>query len=385
MPDTSHTCLQLTSELEKIFSYAPYKIVVSSPREKDAEKRLSFECKGNIWQLEYMEGPKAFHNNYTQDELSGELYKLLIQKYTQVHVFGLNADSSLRISKKGKVLSSRKPPSNPSGENAAHNREKNYLVAPGTVVPALVDMGVMTSSGQIVKSMYAKFRQINRFVEIIDDVMRQQKPESIRVVDFGCGKSYLTFILYHYFSEILKIPVRMTGLDLKQDVVQKCNEAAKKYGYSQLDFQIGNISDFNSEDKIDMVVTLHACDTATDYALAKAVEWGAPMIFSAPCCQHELNSQFKTSELALLSKYGIIQERTSALITDAIRGALLESRGYKTQIIEFVDFAHTPKNLLIRALKSNIPAAKKQSALEQVHQTCKAFNLQPTLLELLHS
>lgn len=266
-----------------------------------------------------------------------------------------------------------------------HNRKKNYIIPEDKPFPALVDMGVFTKDGKVAKPMYDKFRQINRFTEIIDDAVREKglSGKKLKIVDFGCGKSYLTFVLYHYFTEILGSEVDMLGLDLKTDVIEKCNAAAKRYGYENLRFEMGDISGASVQGKVDMVVTLHACDTATDYALHNAVMRNADMIFSVPCCQHELNSQMKSDKLSLLTRYGIIKERTAALCTDAIRANLLEYCGYRTQLLEFVDFEHTPKNILIRAVKRSGNPRGRDQYLTEAENLMREFSFEPTLYKLL--
>ena len=262
----------------------------------------------------------------------------------------------------------------------SHNRSKRYILEEGTKVPFLQDLGVMTQNGDIVKSKFDKFRQINRFLEFIEDILPQlPKGREITILDFGCGKSYLTFAMYYYLHELQKYDIRIIGLDLKTEVIKHCNQLAEKYGYEKLKFLEGNIADYTGADEVDMVVTLHACNTATDFALAKAIGWKAKVILSVPCCQHELNEQMENEILAPIFSYGLIKERMAALFTDALRAEYLKREGYDTQILEFIDMEHTPKNILIRAVYTG----KKANNEEAIQKCEEMLHVQPTLGELL--
>lgn len=371
--------------LDKILEDSPYRLVASKPT-GDRYKKVVLLKKEGYYQAEQYTAKQVFHKNLTAEELSAYLEELMGQEFLQLNTWGVSWEYNLSISKKGKWLLGKAKVKGDQAPPAleSHNRKKNYILPEGTVIEPLVDMGIFTKSGQVVRSMYDKYRQINRFIEIVDDALKDREWETLRVIDFGCGKSYLTFILYYYFTEIKKIKVSMTGLDLKEDVIRNCNLAAEKYGYQNLKFQLGDINGYQTDDPVDMVVTLHACDTATDYALYNAINWNASMIFSVPCCQHELNGQMESEELSLLTKYGIIKERTAALMTDAIRGNLLEANGYQTQILEFIDMSHTPKNLLIRALRKNTPEKKREQSLAEARRLMEAFHFNPTLYRLLY-
>ena len=314
------------------------------------------ELKGSVcYQASSTVGTKVLHSNYSREEVIAYVEQSLQEGgFSQLQVQGRCKDGSVLVSKKGKVtVKVKEHQAKEPVQILAHNRVKQYILKEGTPVPFLVDLGVMNKEGKIHRPAYDKFKQINRFLEFIEDILPALSRErEVTILDFGCGKSYLTFAMYYYLKELKKYDVHIIGLDLKEDVIRKCNGLAEKYGYEKLHFLCGDIAEYEGVQKVDMVVTLHACDKATDYALAKAVEWDAQVILSVPCCQHELNDQIQNKLLSPVLKYGLLKERMSALLTDGIRAELLESKGYSTQILEFIDMEHTPKNILIRAVKT---------------------------------
>lgn len=374
--------------LKQVLNREFIRAVLSNPRTKDGvvkAKVRPLEKNGDfMFQVEKFTKTQAFHENINCKD-AAEILAGHMENFRQMQIETVQAEYTVLVSKKGKISIKRKnrksaaPPA-----ELSHDRKKRYILEEGTFVPFLNDLGVMTEEGKIVRTKTDKFRQINRFLEIIEDGVRDYPYDHLNIIDFGCGKSYLTFILYYYFAEIKKMNVQIVGLDLKEDVIKNCNLAAEKYGYHNLHFELGDINGYQTPFPVDMVVTLHACDTAMDYALYNAVQWDAKMIFSVPCCQHELNGQIETDQFSLLTRYGIIKERFSALATDAIRANLLEVCGYKTQLLEFVDFAHTPKNILIRAVQKKIvPRAVKQNYLTEVEHMMEEFHFTPTLYGLL--
>ncbi|WP_105176464.1 class I SAM-dependent methyltransferase [Clostridium cagae] len=364
------------------------KLVVSNKMNKDVKyNKITFILKENdqnkYYQIEKFTDKQVFHENVHIEDLNNKIIECVSNNYKQLSAWSDTTTFDLKISKKGKIFLGKKRSDNKNLANKSHNKEKNYILKEGMIIEPLIDLGVFTKEGKVVNSKYDKYKQINRFVEIIDDEIKKNDYEKLTILDFGCGKSYLTFVLYYYFVKIKKINVKMIGLDLKEDVIKKCNDIAKRYKYDNLHFELGDINGFKYNNKVDMVITLHACDTATDYALYNAIKWNSKMIFSVPCCQHEFNSQIKTDSLSILTKYGIIQERVSALMTDSVRANLLECMGYKTQLLEFIDIAHSPKNILIRASKSKISDSKKEKSLSEVKNLMEQFNVNPKLFNLL--
>ena len=378
----------LINAIDKIVEGQVFKIVISNKKDKENKYNkinINFKESKNkkYYQVEKYTDKQVFHENIEIEDLRDYLLDCMENSYKQLAAWSENNTFDLKISKKGKVFLGKKNANNSNLINKDHNKKKNYILEEGMIIEPLIDLGVFTKEGKVVKSKYDKYKQINRFVEIIDDEIKKNDYKELTILDFGCGKSYLTFILYYYFVEIKKINVKMIGLDLKEDVIKKCNEVAKRYKYDNLHFELGDINGYKYNNKVDMVITLHACDTATDYALYNAVKWNAKMIFSVPCCQHELNHQMKPENLNILTRYGIVQERVAALMTDAVRGNLLEAVGYKTQLLEFIDIAHSPKNILIRASKSNISKQKIEKSLDEVNKLMNEFNFNPTLYNLL--
>ena len=318
---------------------------------------------------------QVFHENMTAEDALETLSGWILHDFRQAQIRMQDEMVTVLVSKKGKATVKSKKVACIETQNLEHNRKKQYIIEEGMAVPFMIDLGVMTESGKIIRTRYDKYRQINRFLEFIEDILPELPTDrTVHIIDFGCGKSYLTFAMYYYLKVLKHYDIRITGLDLKQKVIEDCQALADRYGYDGLQFLCGDIADYNGTDEVDMVVTLHACDTATDYALYKAVKWHASVILSVPCCQHELNRKMQCETLSGAFQYGLIKERTAALMTDAMRGQLLEMKGYKTQLLEFIDMEHTPKNILIRGVKSKglLPKAARKQQMEN-YQKCRDF------------
>ena len=384
---------QLRALLEEQLSDQLEQIVLSNARTKDG----SFKVKvrpvliGNevFFQFTSYIGTKVYHENLEKSEAQNKICSLLEKHFKQMQLASANKEASVLVSKKGTVtIKSKSKKQQLAGTDydmlksrLSHNRQKQYIINEGELVPFLVDLGVQTKEGKIVRAKYDKFRQINRFLEFLEDVVDTlPKDRTISIIDFGCGKSYLTFAMYYYLKEKRHYDIDVIGLDLKEDVIANRNALKEKYGYDHLHFLQGDIKEYNEKEQVDMVVTLHACDTATDYALLKAVNWNAKVILSVPCCQHEINQQIDNELLKPILKYGLLKERISALLTDGIRANLLEKLGYDTQILEFIDLEHTPKNLLIRAVKSD---KMKKRSRDNVDTLLKELHTSQTLYDLL--
>ena len=329
------------------------KITLSSPKQGDFKKIIvrPIENKNSIkWQFEKYQDSKVFHENINENELQAK-FSSLYKNFKQI-VFFYTGKTCTYSFKKGNYHKTTTT-NNMTPTPLTHNRQKQYILNEGTPIPALIDLGIFNSNYEIIKSKFDKFKQINRFIEIIDDAFKTTNKDEITILDFGCGKSYLTFIVYYYFTYIKNIKATIIGYDLKADVVENCNKIATKYGYNNLKFFVNDVTnDKLFEGNIDMIITLHACDIATDYALFFAIKNNVKNIFSVPCCQHEINNSIsKGGDYDILLKHGLIKERFSALLTDSIRAEILHESGYHVDVLEFVDFTHSPKNLMLRATK----------------------------------
>ena len=348
--------IEIKKELQNHLDQNLIQIVISNPREKSNGKKIQIRPielkKQLLFQFAVFSGKQVFHQNLEANEACDQILEYM-EQYRQLELLANGLQLIILVSKKGKITINKKTRQDlKQNQDLSHNRAKKYILEEGKPLPFLQDLGVQTAEGKIVKSQYDKFRQINRFLEFIQDVAEElPKDREAVIIDFGCGKSYLTFAMYYYLHEMKGLDIRIIGLDLKEDVIRHCNQLRTTYQYEKLDFYIGDIANYKGVDEVDMVVTLHACDTATDYALAKAVRWNASVILSVPCCQHELNQQIVCKELEPIMKYGLLKERMSALFTDGLRGNLLEEYGYQVQLLEFIDMEHTPKNILIRGIK----------------------------------
>ena len=381
---------RLKEILDQYMNERLIQIIFSNPSDKETLSKVKVRpllMRGHlVFQAEEFVGNQAFHKNLEPEEAVTYACSLLDGPMRQMELSSGIGSAHALVSKKGSLtVKSRKTQATKIQAETpvltlTHNRQKKYVLEEGRPVPFLADLGVMTQDGKVVRAKYDKFRQINRFLEFIEDVLpKLDKTRETTIIDFGCGKSYLTFAMYYYLKELKGYPVRIIGLDLKKDVIAHCNQLSEKFGFENLRFYHGDIATYEGVTHVDMVVTLHACDTATDYALAKAVQWGANVILSVPCCQHELNRQIHNDLLEPVLQYGLIKERMAALYTDALRAEILENQGYRTQILEFIDMEHTPKNLLIRGVKQG----KKKDNIRDIKKILEFLDVKPTLAGLL--
>ena len=380
--------MDITQLLDICISDKLIDMVISGQKNKSEDKAVKVRIRPVIlkneieYQVSEFVGRKVLHSNHGAADVKKKIIDYMTEDFKQAQINMTDAAATI-LSSKSKTLTCKYKKAGPLKvqRDLSHNRTKKYIIQEGKPVAFMIDLGVMGQDGKIIRTRYDKFRQINRFLEYIEDILpKLDKERELTIIDFGCGKSYLTFAMYYYLKELKGYNIRIIGLDLKADVIEHCNELRTRYGYDKLDFYVGDIATYKDVDKVDMVVTLHACDTATDYALAKAVKWGAEVILSVPCCQHEANRTIKSDILSPVMDYGILKERMAAIVTDAARAKLLTANGYDTQILEFIDMEHTPKNLLIRAVKSS---KEDISAREKTKDMLEALNLELTIDKLI--
>ncbi len=376
--------MDITQLLDICISDKLIDMVISGQKNKSEDKAVKVRIRPVIlkneieYQVSEFVGRKVLHSNHSAADVKKKIIDYMTEDFKQAQINMTDAAATI-LSSKSKTLTCKykKAGQLKVQRDLSHNRTKKYIIQEGKPVAFMIDLGVMGQDGKIIRTRYDKFRQINRFLEYIEDILpKLDKERELTIIDFGCGKSYLTFAMYYYLKELKGYNIRIIGLDLKADVIEHCNELRTRYGYDKLDFYVGDIATYKDVDKVDMVVTLHACDIATDYALAKAVKWGAEVILSVPCCQHEANRTIKSDILSPVMDYGILKERMAAIVTDAARAKLLTANGYDTQILEFIDMEHTPKNLLIRAVKGG---KEDISAREKTKDMLEALNLELTI------
>lgn len=380
--------MDITQLLDICISDKLIDMVISGQKNKSEDKAVKVRIRPVIlkneieYQVSEFVGRKVLHSNHSAADVKKKIIDYMTEDFKQAQINMTDAAATI-LSSKSKTLTCKykKAGQLKVQRDLSHNRTKKYIIQEGKPVAFMIDLGVMGQDGKIIRTRYDKFRQINRFLEYIEDILpKLDKERELTIIDFGCGKSYLTFAMYYYLKELKGYNIRIIGLDLKADVIEHCNELRTRYGYDKLDFYVGDIATYKDVDKVDMVVTLHACDIATDYALAKAVKWGAEVILSVPCCQHEANRTIKSDILSPVMDYGILKERMAAIVTDAARAKLLTANGYDTQILEFIDMEHTPKNLLIRAVKGG---EEDISAREKTKDMLEALNLELTIDKLI--
>lgn len=372
----------MNQKIENVWEQDFLKVIMSNGSFQEYKKIVMrpIQIKNqSLYQFEMFTKTQAFHKNLNQEDARQWMQEIM-ESMNQIDVFCKDHITTIKRSKKGKIMEHTHKQVNPVKQVSGNDRKKKYLLEEGYQIPAFVDLGITTKEGTIIKAKYDKFKQINRFIEMVDDLLRQKNVTKLNIIDFGCGKSYLTFILYYYLVEVRKISVQMVGLDLKKDVIRTCNEIRDRYGYENLRFELGDIHGYHPDFAVDMVISLHACDVATDFALANAIQWKAKYILSVPCCQKEVNHSIQDASNPILS-YGLLKERYSALVTDTIRAKVLEACGYQVQVLEFVDMIHSPKNILLRCqLMRDLQTVQLPiDLLEWIQQ----MHLQPTLIKEL--
>jgi SAM-dependent methyltransferase len=383
----------LLAELQRLFENGGItSLALGSPTTKgpDSCRKIagrSVTIRGvEMLQLEQFVGTQTTHLNLPMSEAAARIASLLVSQFRQAHIRATDSEVHILVHKNGQPTISRKKRASSAVPvvSASHDRQKAHLIPEGVPCPFLHLLGVMTAEGRVIADQRDKFRQINRFLDIVASMdLANGGADPLRIVDFGCGKAYLTFALHHYFTAIRKQPVDMVGVDLKPDVIVTDSRVAEEICAVGLRFEVGDILTGAAGEAADMVVALHACDTATDAALSRAVSMNARVILAAPCCQHELSKQLQSEPLSGMLKHGIIRERLTGIVTDSLRAAMLESLGYQTALIEFIDPVHTPKNILLRAVRTE-SAPGRIAAARREYETLRDFwHVSPALEKLV--
>lgn len=356
--------------------------VLSSPKNKQdfIYKRIDInkiDIKNEIiYQFECKQDKKVYHMNVDSSDFLEKILEF-IEEYKNIVIFTKEYDYNILISKKGKVTIKRVNGTK-DDITVKHNKVKKYIIPENEKCDFLIYLNIMNENGRVYDKKRDKYKQINKFLEIVENSLKDLPNDKvINIIDFGCGKAYLTFALYYYLVKVKEYRVNIVGLDIKDDVIEFCNKVSNDLGYDKLRFVNDTIQNYDVDDTIDMIVTLHACDIATDYALIKAINNNVKVILSVPCCQHELFKQIENENMKPLLKFGLIKERLSSLITDSMRIKILEILGYKVSVIEFIDIMHTPKNLMIKAIY--IGNNNRQKDLDEYVKFKKEWNIEPIL------
>lgn len=364
------------------------KAIISNPIKKSENLPKKIDIKKIMlknklyFQFIYYIDKKVIHENIEDSSLILEkIINLMSENFKQCDI-SANNSLTLLMNKKGDFkITGIKKTVTIDNTPQSHNKAKNYILKEGEYIDWLYKLGVIDKNGIVISHKQKKFRQINKFLEMLKDI-EENLPNNAKIIDMGCGKSYLTFAMYHYFNIIKEKNVTINGYDLKKDVVEHCNKLAKEFNFKNLQFFNEDIQNIDKSENINMIISLHACDTATDYAIYFGVKLNCDIILSVPCCQHELFKQIKNNELSSMLSYGILKERFSSLLTDNLRADALKLCGYKTNIIEFIDMEHTPKNIMIKAIK-NKNSAKNDNNIENFQKLIYNFNINPTIYKLL--
>ncbi len=382
---------ELKNLVQNIFTEEVIKININGAIYKSNEdkKIIVTEKKGknnNFYQIEIFYGEKVRHINIEdKKEVINCIMEFLEKGYKQMDIITTTNEHKFIMNKKGNFKVKSKEEIKEKVVKS-HNKEKEYILKEGDDIPFLVELGIMSKNGKIIESRQKKFKQINKFLEEFRAI-EKKLPENPTIVDVGCGKSYLTYAVYHYMTYILKKPCNIIGIDLKTDVIEYCNNLKEKMYYSDMKFYNVDIKDFKDkyDVSVDMVISLHACNTATDYAIYSGINWGANIIMSVPCCHKELYGQVQNDLLNPMLKHGILKERFQSMLCDTIRGLCLESKGYDVRISEFIEMEHTPKNIMILGIYTDTESKKREEALNQYKKIEEQFSINQTLYNLIYN